>query len=168
MLHQPIQICAGATIAYNTIFTRSHPTLSYLTLKSIPAFQRAQLDLIRKKCMWIELVRDDPGELEHAHRLRDRLTPTQKLRYRIKTLKTMIPLLQLLVMKRGEDSGAAFVGWLHEGATVSMVWFTENMHAINWYFGYCRKLSECADEQERTASKRRSNRVASLGRPPRS
>jgi hypothetical protein len=136
-------ICTGATTIYNTVFTRSDPDAQYAA-HVVPQIEQIKNDLLSAgNCTWLDIVLSK--ELPKFRTLRN--APDNPLRqanlldrHQYRVLNVELPLFQCLVFRRGEESGAALVGWMFLGSSEARVYFSDEWKTVKFFYDYCHHL----------------------------
>jgi hypothetical protein len=130
-------ISEGATLVYNTVFTRSEPQSRHARDLSFRIEDVKRRLLSGGKCYWIELVleKEVAGLMPYLQQMTDK----ERENYKAAILPNL-PMFQCLVFRRVERSGAAFVGWFVPGSGESRVFFTEDWQNVQYFLDYCDKL----------------------------
>jgi hypothetical protein len=133
-----------STDIYNTVFTRT-PDEAQSIRKVIDEFELTKFGLVSAgNCTWCDIVLAGDELTEYLENFKGRYSD-QTHKPRFKVLDVHLPLFQGLVIKRGDNSFAALVGWMFLGSSQVRVYFSNHRETVDYFYTYMKGLYDSAE-----------------------
>jgi len=138
-----LEKCQGATVVYNTVFSRSNE--KFFIKAELSRYTKVIKTLLAAGCEWNDIV--FPSEKAGIEEFYRGLSNKQKANYRARLVRRVMPLFQCLTIHY-EEQFAVLVGWAFPGTESSRVYYSENADDCRYFQLYCQHLFDLEDNVE--------------------